>query len=150
MVWRNIRHRLVAVQRSIVYRTRGFYFSLPDRRPCSDDLWFRKRKNKYHVRLVEYGVGICDHFKTIGILNSENALILKKKCIFLLYIGMITLYFSTDEKIVFLPQWNLLKIKRFDNKASIQLNDGNITTSNSHTPLVELNLELPLFVGGLP
>lgn len=57
---------------------------------------------------------------------------------------------STDEKIVFLPQWNLLKIKRFDNQASIQLNNGNVTTISSSSPLVELNLELPLYIGGVP
>lgn len=63
---------------------------------------------------------------------------------------MMPFCYSTDEKIVFLPQWNLLKIKRFDNQASVQLNDGNITTSHSSSPLVELNLELPLYIGGVP
>ncbi|XP_008185835.2 agrin [Acyrthosiphon pisum] len=57
---------------------------------------------------------------------------------------------TTDERIVFLPQWNLLKIKRFDNQASIQLNNGNVTTISSSSPLVELNLELPLYIGGVP
>ncbi|VVC30264.1 Concanavalin A-like lectin/glucanase domain,EGF-like, conserved site,Laminin G domain,Follistatin-like, N- [Cinara cedri] len=57
---------------------------------------------------------------------------------------------TTDEKIVFLPEWNLLKIKRFDNQASVQLNGGNVTASRSSSPLVELNLELPLYVGGVP
>ncbi|XP_050436691.1 agrin-like [Adelges cooleyi] len=57
---------------------------------------------------------------------------------------------TTGEKTVMLPQWNLLKIKRFDNQASVQLNDGNITTGHSNSPLVELNLELPLYIGGVP
>jgi coxsackievirus/adenovirus receptor len=58
--------------------------------------------------------------------------------------------YSTDKKIVFLPEWNLLKIKRFDNQASVQLNNGNINTISSSSPLVELNLELPLYIGGVP
>ncbi|XP_050532357.1 agrin-like [Daktulosphaira vitifoliae] len=62
--------------------------------------------------------------------------------------GKVTI--TTENRFVMSPNWNLLKIKRFDNQASIQLNDGNITTGHSNSRLVELNLELPLYIGGVP
>lgn len=43
-----------------------------------------------------------------------------------------------------------MRIHRFDRIGSIQLNNGSLTRGMSGASLNELNLELPLYVGGVP
>ena len=51
---------------------------------------------------------------------------------------------------VHLGLWQSVKVQRFDRIGSIQLNNGTIVKGTSGPPLNELNLELPLYIGGVP
>lgn len=56
---------------------------------------------------------------------------------------------STDDQ-VHLGLWQSVRIHRFDRVGSIQLNNGSIIKGMSGPMLNELNLELPLYIGGVP
>ncbi|XP_065218165.1 agrin-like isoform X2 [Planococcus citri] len=56
----------------------------------------------------------------------------------------------TTENQIDLNAWQTVKIHRFDRVGSIQLNNGTISKGMSGPSLNELNLELPLYVGGVP
>lgn len=49
-------HGAVAVQRTVLHRTRGLYFRLPVGRPRPAHLRLGKRQDEYHVRLVAMSV----------------------------------------------------------------------------------------------
>ncbi|KAK7579954.1 hypothetical protein V9T40_000583 [Parthenolecanium corni] len=57
---------------------------------------------------------------------------------------------TTENKITLGDHWHSAKIHRFDRIGSIQLNNGSVTRGMSGASLNELNLELPLYVGGVP
>lgn len=46
--------------------------------------------------------------------------------------------------------WHSIKVSRHDREGTLQVDDGPISSGSSGPPLNELNLELPLYVGGVP
>ncbi|XP_049948150.1 agrin-like [Schistocerca serialis cubense] len=49
-----------------------------------------------------------------------------------------------------LNQWHSVKVSYMDREGTLQLDDGPTATGMSGAPLNELNLDLPLYIGGLP
>ncbi|XP_049859023.1 agrin-like [Schistocerca gregaria] len=56
---------------------------------------------------------------------------------------------TSDDEIV-LGKWHSVKVNRQDREGTLQLDNGALTSGESGLPLVELNLELPLYIGGIP
>lgn len=52
--------------------------------------------------------------------------------------------------VISVGSWHSIKISRHDREGTLQVDDGVISTGTSGPPLNELNLELPLYVGGVP
>lgn len=46
--------------------------------------------------------------------------------------------------------WHSVRISRTDRAGSLQLNNGTVVHGLSGAPLNELNLDLPLYLGGVP
>lgn len=46
--------------------------------------------------------------------------------------------------------WHSIKVSRLDRDGTLQVDEGPISLGSSGPPLNELNLELPLYVGGVP
>ncbi|XP_049806807.1 agrin-like [Schistocerca nitens] len=49
-----------------------------------------------------------------------------------------------------LRKWHSVKISRVDREGTLQLDDGPVARGTSGPPLTELNVELPLYIGGIP
>ncbi|RZF33915.1 hypothetical protein LSTR_LSTR012257 [Laodelphax striatellus] len=56
----------------------------------------------------------------------------------------------TSNEPVELDQWHRVHVSRMDKEGTLQLNNGTVVRGSSGPPLNELNLELPLFIGGVP
>ncbi|XP_067005728.2 agrin-like [Anabrus simplex] len=56
----------------------------------------------------------------------------------------------TSEEEIALDQWHAVKVSRLNQEGTLQLDDGLVLKGSSGPPLNELNLELPLYVGGVP
>ncbi|XP_071744325.1 agrin isoform X3 [Lepeophtheirus salmonis] len=54
----------------------------------------------------------------------------------------------TSKESVQIGQWHKVKITRKGPHGSLQLDDGQVVTGSSYAPLTELNLNLPLYLGG--
>ena len=57
-------------------------------------------------------------------------------------------HFSSPDRVK-LFNWHRVLVSRRGKEASIRLDDGATTEGRSLGPLSELNLDIPLFVGGL-
>lgn len=55
----------------------------------------------------------------------------------------------TSPDIVSLDTWHSVRISRLGREGLLRLNNGTAARGYSGTPLTELNLELPLFIGGV-
>ena len=54
----------------------------------------------------------------------------------------------TTPEAVTLGTWHVAKISRNGPRGRIQLDEGEVVSGSSHKPLTELNLEMPLYIGG--
>ncbi|KAG8224569.1 hypothetical protein J437_LFUL003088, partial [Ladona fulva] len=66
--------------------------------------------------------------------------------------GLISLFFlgfSSPERIT-LNEWHAVKASRLEREGSLQVDNGMVTRGSSGPPLSELNLDLPLYIGGIP
>lgn len=59
------------------------------------------------------------------------------------------IFFRTPETIT-IGKWHSVRASRVDKDGSLQLDNGTIVHGTSGPPLTELNLELPLYIGGVP
>lgn len=57
--------------------------------------------------------------------------------------------FRTPETIT-IQKWHSVRASRVEKEGSLQLDNGTIVHGASGPPLTELNLELPLYIGGIP
>lgn len=55
----------------------------------------------------------------------------------------------TSPDTVSLSSWHCVRISRLGREGLLQLDDGNLARGLSGSPLTELNLETPLYVGGV-
>ena len=46
--------------------------------------------------------------------------------------------------------WHSVQASRLDKEGTLQLDNGTVSRGVSGPPLAELNLELPLYIGGVP
>lgn len=60
------------------------------------------------------------------------------------------MFLCRSEEVIELGQWHSVKISRLDREGTLQLDKGAVSYGSSGPPLNELNLELPLYLGGLP
>ncbi|KAK6622158.1 hypothetical protein RUM44_001965 [Polyplax serrata] len=56
----------------------------------------------------------------------------------------------TSSRVISVGTWHSIKVSRHDREGTLQVDDGPISSGSSGPPLNELNLELPLYVGGVP
>lgn len=62
---------------------------------------------------------------------------------------MMSMFFSSSSDRVTLFNWHRVLVSRRGKEASIRLDDGATNEGRSLGPLSELNLDIPLFIGGL-
>ncbi|XP_049855372.1 agrin-like [Schistocerca gregaria] len=55
-----------------------------------------------------------------------------------------------SEDTIMVGQWHSVKVSRFEQDGTLQLDMGSVAKGSSGPSLTELNLELPLYIGGVP
>jgi coxsackievirus/adenovirus receptor len=61
--------------------------------------------------------------------------------------GGVTVLTSPDRLV--LGQWHKVRMRRDGARATLQLDDGHVVEAEAHGTLTELNLEMPLYLGGV-